>query len=44
MVRGAVQVNGQALQAGDATLLQAETALQLSQGQDAEVLVFDLAA
>lgn len=44
VVRGAVQVNGQALQAGDAALLQAETALQLSQGQDAEVLVFDLAA
>jgi redox-sensitive bicupin YhaK (pirin superfamily) len=44
LVRGALQVNGQALQAGDAAMLQAESSLALSQGQDAEVLVFDLAA
>jgi len=44
LVRGSLQVNGQALNAGDAAMLQAESALALSQGQDAEVLVFDLAA
>jgi len=44
VVRGALQLNGQALQAGDAALLQDESALHLSQGQDAEVLVFDLTA
>ncbi len=43
LVRGAVQVNGQTLLAGDAALLQAESAIHLSHGQDAEVLVFDLA-
>lgn len=42
LVRGRLQVNGQALQAGDAAMLQAESSLLLSQGQDAEVLVFDL--
>ena len=44
LVRGRLQVNGQTLQAGDAAMLQAESSLALSQGQDAEVLVFDLAA
>ena len=44
LVWGSLQVNGQALQAGDAALLQAEASLHLSHGQDAEVLVFDLAA
>jgi redox-sensitive bicupin YhaK (pirin superfamily) len=44
LVRGALQVNGQALQAGDAAMLQAESSLALSGGQNAEVLVFDLAA
>ncbi len=44
LVRGSLQVNGQNLQAGDAAMLQAESSLALSQGQDAEVLVFDLAA
>jgi len=43
LVRGSLQVNGQPLQAGDAAMLQAESALDLSQGQNAEVLVFDLA-
>ena len=36
-------VNGRALQAGDAMGLVGETQLSLGQGQDAEVLVFDLA-
>jgi redox-sensitive bicupin YhaK (pirin superfamily) len=44
LVRGQLNVNGQALQAGDAALLQAETGLHISQGQEAEVLVFDLCA
>jgi quercetin 2,3-dioxygenase len=43
LVRGQLQVNGQALSAGDAAMLQAESALTLAQGQNAEVLVFDLA-
>jgi redox-sensitive bicupin YhaK (pirin superfamily) len=44
LVRGQLQVNGQPLSAGDAVMLQAESTLNLSQGQNAEVLVFDLAA
>ena len=43
LVRGTLQVNGQTLNAGDAALLQAESALNLAEGRDAEVLVFDLA-
>ncbi len=43
LVRGALQVNGQALSAGDAALIEKETALALTDGHDAEVLVFDLA-
>jgi redox-sensitive bicupin YhaK (pirin superfamily) len=43
LVRGSVQVNGQQLNAGDAAMLQAESSLALSNGLDAEVLVFDLA-
>jgi quercetin 2,3-dioxygenase len=43
LVRGALDVNGQRLQAGDAALLEGEAALALAGGQSAEVLVFDLA-
>ena len=43
VVRGSLQANGQALNAGDAALLQAEHRLTLDQASDAEVLVFDLA-
>jgi redox-sensitive bicupin YhaK (pirin superfamily) len=43
LVRGSVQVNGEQLNAGDAAMLQSEPSLALSNGQDAEVLVFDLA-
>jgi redox-sensitive bicupin YhaK (pirin superfamily) len=43
LVRGKLQVNGQPLCVGDAALLENESQLALSQGQDAEVLVFDLA-
>ena len=44
LVRGALDVNGQRLNTGDAALLQGEALLQLAQGEEAEVLVFDLAA
>ncbi len=44
LVRGALRVNGQPLAAGDAALLENESSLALADGQDAEVLVFDLAA
>ena len=43
VLRGALQVNGMALATGDALLIEQESALHLSQGQSAEVLVFDLA-
>ena len=44
VVRGAVSVNGQALQGGDAAKLTGEAALNLADAKDAEVLVFDLVA
>ena len=44
LVRGELDVNGQRLKGGDAAVLAGESQLQLSNGQDAEVLVFDLAA
>jgi quercetin 2,3-dioxygenase len=43
LVRGAIDVNGQRLNAGDAAKLTNETQLLLNNGADAEVLVFDLA-
>ena len=44
LIRGELQVNGQALKGGDAALIQAESNLELTHGKDAEVLVFDLAS
>jgi redox-sensitive bicupin YhaK (pirin superfamily) len=44
LVRGKLAVNGQALSGGDAALLEKESTLSLTDGHDAEVLVFDLAA
>ena len=44
VVRGSVAVNGQTLLAGDAAHLRGEDRLQLGDGVDAEVIVFDLAA
>jgi redox-sensitive bicupin YhaK (pirin superfamily) len=44
LVRGSLLVNGQTLGAGDALMLEAEDRINLSDGRDAEVLVFDLAA
>ena len=43
LVRGQLDVNGQTLHTGDAMALQSESRLELSKGQAAEVLVFDLA-
>ncbi|MDO9025546.1 pirin family protein [Zwartia sp.] len=44
VVKGSLRVNGQKLETGDAAKLANETILTLSEGEDAEVLVFDLAA
>ena len=44
LVRGALEVNGQRLQGGDAAALTGENLVRLGKGEDAEVLVFDLAA
>ena len=44
LVRGEISVNGVALSAGDAALLEAESLIHLTQGKNAEVLVFDLLA
>lgn len=44
LVRGKLEVNGQALDGGDAVTLRGEERLVLANGQDAEVIVFDLAA
>jgi quercetin 2,3-dioxygenase len=43
VVRGSVTVNSQSLAAGDAVKLSRESRLVIDQGQDAEVIVFDLA-
>ncbi|XQU70037.1 Quercetin 2,3-dioxygenase [Cupriavidus sp. H18C1] len=42
VARGAITVNGQALEAGDAAKLEGVDAVSLAQGDGAEVLVFDL--
>ena len=43
LLRGSLAVNGQRLSAGDAALLESESRIGLTDGADAEVLVFDLA-
>lgn len=43
LVRGELVVNGQSLFEGDALMLEHETQIALSNGKEAEVLVFDLA-
>jgi redox-sensitive bicupin YhaK (pirin superfamily) len=43
LVRGELDVNGSKLAAGDAAKIDNESALKLSNGKNAEVLVFDLA-
>ncbi|ALM83046.1 pirin family protein [Bordetella sp. N] len=42
VARGSVVINDQALKAGDALAVQDESRLEISQGEGAEVLVFDL--
>ncbi|MFN7197700.1 MAG: quercetin 2,3-dioxygenase, partial [Hylemonella sp.] len=44
LARGALTVNGQPLQAGDALMLAQEERIALQAGRQAEVLVFDLSA
>jgi redox-sensitive bicupin YhaK (pirin superfamily) len=44
LVRGELEINGQALAKGDAALLEDQDSLVLRHGRNAEVLVFDLAA
>jgi hypothetical protein len=43
VARGAVRVNGVALSAGDAVKIENETTVRLENGEQAEVLLFDLA-
>jgi redox-sensitive bicupin YhaK (pirin superfamily) len=43
LVRGRLDVNGQLLQTGDAAVMDGEPTITLSGGEQAEVLVFDLA-
>jgi quercetin 2,3-dioxygenase len=44
LISGALEVNGQILSGGDALLIENESALSISNGKSAEVLVFDLSA
>ena len=44
LIRGSLDVNGQVLDSGDALLIQEEDRLAISNGKNAEVLVFDLSA
>ena len=44
LVRGRLSVNGQALEAGDAALISQTSSLSMADADQAEVLVFDLAA
>jgi redox-sensitive bicupin YhaK (pirin superfamily) len=42
LIKGSLVVNGQKLTSGDALLIENESSLQISDGNDAEVLFFDL--
>jgi redox-sensitive bicupin YhaK (pirin superfamily) len=42
LIRGSLDINGQALSGGDALLIQDENHLDLTNGKNAEVFVFDL--
>lgn len=44
LIRGVLEVNGQQLSAGDAVMLENESRIILTNGSNAEVLVFDLSA
>jgi redox-sensitive bicupin YhaK (pirin superfamily) len=43
VARGALEVNGERLDAGDAAMIEAESSITLAHGEAAEVLLFDLA-
>ena len=43
VIRGAVEVNGQPLSGGDAIKLTGESAVRITNGREAEILLFDLA-
>jgi quercetin 2,3-dioxygenase len=43
VARGALEVNGERLGAGDAAMIEAEAAITFANGEQAEVLLFDLA-
>ncbi len=42
LARGSAEVNGQPLQAGDALRVEGEPSIEIANGRDAELLVFDL--
>jgi redox-sensitive bicupin YhaK (pirin superfamily) len=42
IVRGRARVNGTALSAGDAAKIEREATIRIDQGDDAEILLFDL--
>ncbi len=44
LVQGSLTINGQILTSGDALMIQNESQLNLSDGKNAEVLIFDLSA
>jgi redox-sensitive bicupin YhaK (pirin superfamily) len=44
LIKGALTVNGERLNGGDAAMIANESHIKISQGEQAEVLVFDLAA
>ena len=44
VVRGTLRLNGEALAAGDGVAIEDETSLVLTEGEDAEILLFDMAA
>jgi len=44
LIRGSLEVNGQALSVGDALMISEENHISIARGKDAEVLVFDLAS
>jgi redox-sensitive bicupin YhaK (pirin superfamily) len=44
LISGSIEINGQALNTGDALLIKEESELSISKGSSAELLVFDLSA
>jgi redox-sensitive bicupin YhaK (pirin superfamily) len=44
LIRGSLKINGQEISGGDALLIDNESKVSISEGKNAEVLVFDLSA